>query len=343
MRKLIVFVLIAAASNALCAQTDAAGAQQTIKVGPSVPDQPLPETLPALPDDSYFRDPPFSDTLGPAPDLDEQRRIMHLVVDYVGNITHRLPNFFADRTTIHLEDRPRSDEAHEISAPSIPPRVVSTARARVTYRNGKEDVEPLPRKSYKNLKAEYGLNAWGVFGPILDTVIVDAARSTFTWAGWTQDPAGPLAVFRYSVPMEHSNYGVKFCCVPTNGAFLSGVDRRTAYHGILLVEPETGLIRQLTLQADLNKGDLATLLAEALEGYPLQRADLWIQYGPVQIAGRTYNLPLQSVAISCARTVVADRKNLPQIGPLKTFINKVTFSNYHEFRSESRIITSGTP
>lgn len=342
MRKLIVFVLFAVASNVLCARPETPGPQTKPLPAPSDSDQLASTPLPALPDDALFLDPPFTERS--APSLDEQRRIMRLVVDYVGNITHRLPNFFADRTTDHFEDEPKGHEANQqISVRYMPPHRVSTARARVTYRNGKEDVEPLPRKSYKNLKAEYGLNAWGVFGPILDTVIVDAARSTFTWAGWTQDPAGPLAVFRYSVPMEHSNYGVKFCCVPTNGAFLSGVDRRTAYHGILLVEPETGMIRQLTLQADLNKGDLATLLAEAIEGYPLQRADEWIQYGPVQIAGRTYNLPLQSVAISCARTVVADRKNRQQLGPLKAFINKVTFSNYHEFRSESRIITSGTP
>ncbi len=344
MRKLLPFVLFAAASNPLCVQPEAPNTGQNTQSTSSVPDQPRRETLPALSEDTYFLDPPLNASLRPAPNLAEQRRILANVVDYVGSITHRLPNFFADRTTNHLEDSPRVYEFHqEPPARFTPTRLVSTAHARVTYRNGKEEVEPLPRQKYKNLQTEYGLNAWGVFGPILSTVIVDAAHGSVTWAGWTHNPSEPLAVFRYSVPMQASDYGVKFCCVSTGGPVLSGLDRRTAYHGVLVVHPDTGAILQLTVQADLDKGDLATLLGEAVEGYPLQRADLWIQYGPVQIAGRTYNLPLQSVAITCARTVVADRKSLQQLGPLKTFINKAGFTNYHEFRSESRIIVTGTP
>ena len=342
MRTFIIAVVLATASSVLSSAPEVPGLSQARQISPSVPDQKIPDKPPSLPDDALFADPPLSATLAPPPNLDEQRRIMALVVNYVSAIIHRLPNFFADRTTAHLEDWPMGYEAHDqIPARYIRPRVVSTTRARVTYRHGKEDADPLPRKGYK-ARPEFGLEAWGLFGPILATVMIDSGRSTLAWSGWTQGATGPLAVFHYSVPMESSGYEIRFCCVPVAGV-LSMLDRRSAYHGNIVVEPETGVIRQLTVQADLDQGDLPTLIGEAEEGTPLRRADMWIQYGPVEIAGKTYNLPLKSVAISRARTVVLKGRQNLTLGPLKTFINETTFTNYHVFRSESKIIIPVNP
>src|ERR1035437_2915441 len=46
----------------------------------------------------------------------------------------------------------------------------------------------------------------GVFGPILSTVIVDAAQSELAWGHWDQGAGGSQAVFRYAVPKEKSNF-----------------------------------------------------------------------------------------------------------------------------------------
>lgn len=342
MRTFVIVMVLATASSVLCVETGPLCLGQSLQISPSLPDKQTPVTPPRLPDDALFADPPLSSTLAPQPTLDEQRHIMARVVDYVSTITHRLPNFYADRTTTHLEDWPMGYEAHnQVPARYIRPHVVSIARARVTYRDGKENAEPLPRKHHRD-QAQYGLETWGLFGPILATVMIDAGRNTLVWSGWTRGATGPLAVFHYSVPMETSGYEVRFCCVPVVGV-LSTLDRRSAYHGTIVVEPDTGVILQLTVLADLDQGDLPTLIGEAEEGTPLQRADVWIQYGPVEIAGKSYTLPLKSVAISRARTVVQKGRQSMTLGPLKTFINETSFASYHVFRSESRIITPGNP
>jgi len=108
----------------------------------------------------------------------------------------------------------------------------------------------------------------------------------------------------------------------------------------IAVDPDDGTIVRLTLVADLDQGDLATLLEEAGEGRPLSRADLMVEYSPVEIGGKSYFCPTRSVAISRARTLLTSKDGkAPHLGPEKIFVNDVSFTQYHVFRSESRILT----
>ena len=81
----------------------------------------------------------------------------------------------------------------------------------VLYRDGREVVDSGTAK--KRRVAEKGLNTMGVFGPILSTVLLDAARSTLAWSHWEQGSSGPEAVFKFAVPKQKSHYEVDFCCV----------------------------------------------------------------------------------------------------------------------------------
>jgi hypothetical protein len=86
----------------------------------------------------------------------------------------------------------------------------------VLYRDGQEVVDQGNVKA--NARASKvqarGLRDWGVFGPILSTVFLDAARSNLSWSRWEQGATGAQAVFRYAVPMANSHYRVNYCCVP---------------------------------------------------------------------------------------------------------------------------------
>ena len=63
------------------------------------------EALMQLADMSAFLDPPASDVVPqPPPDIEAQRRILRLAVQYVENALPRLPDFFATRETTHFED-----------------------------------------------------------------------------------------------------------------------------------------------------------------------------------------------------------------------------------------------
>ncbi len=301
--------------------------------------------LAILADMSAFLNPPATE-IPPesAPDLGSQKQIMAKPVDYVLEMNHRLPNFLATRTTTRFEDWPKELRIkNEVPARYTPPKLVDRSSAIVRYRDGKEEASAT-RVAYKNrTPSDQGLYSYGLFGPILSTVLVDASRGTSGWSHWEQGASKPLAVFRYAVPMEKSNYEVKFCCVPVGGMVLSQLDRISAYHGEIAVDPDNGTIVRITLQADLDQGDLSTLLAESAEGTPLSRADIVVEYSPVEIGGKMYFCPTRSIAVSRARTLLAPKKDKsPGLGPERIFVNDVSFTQYHVFRSESRILLDGS-
>jgi hypothetical protein len=93
---------------------------------------------------------------------------------------------------------------------------------------------------------------------------------------------------------------------------LSQLDRISAYHGEIAVDPDDGTIVRLTLLADLDQGDLSTLLEESVEGTPLSRADIVVEYDPVEIGGKVYFCPTRSIAVSLARTLLMPKKDNPQ-------------------------------
>lgn len=298
------------------------------------------QALIVLADLSAFLNAPAADIpADAAPDEARQRQIMAIVVDYVARMNRRLPDFFATRTTTRFEDWPKELEIENM-VPSryIPPQMVDASRVIVTYRNGKEDVSAAASRS-KQATNERGLNSWGLFGPILSTVLVDASRSSLNWSHWEQDKSKRLAVFRYVVPFGQSNYEVKFCCVPVGGNILSNLSRVSAYHGEITVDPDDGTILRLTLMADLDQGDLSMLLEEAGEGMPLSRADLMVEYGPLEIGGKVYFCPTRSVSVSRAKTLLTSKSGkAPRLGPARLYVNDVSFTKYHLFRSDSSIL-----
>jgi hypothetical protein len=307
--------------------------------------------LTTLADRSVFFPAPPSPSLPPTPDPAEQRRVMALAVDYVAHALHKLPNFFATRTTAQLADWPSGYLVNDtISIRNLPLQLVYTLHDTVTYRDGHEVVEPPPLVTSRRKRHSYpdGFTARGIFGPILSIVIVDAAHGTSAWDRWETSDAGsnapPVAVFRYTVPMDKSTYNVSFCCVPRSDTLIP-IDRATAYHGEIAVDPATGTILRITALADLDQGNLATLLDEAAEGTPLVQADLAVEYGPVEMGGASYICPTRSIALSRALTFAetkSGREHTLTRGPVRTYLNDTTFTNYHVFRSDSRILLDTT-
>jgi len=204
----------------------------------------------------------------------------------------------------------------------------------VYYRNGHEVIDSedatKARMPYKKpYQMDKGLSAWGVFGPILGTVLVDAATSNLSWGRWEQGSAGPLAVFRYVVPKEKSNYEVKWCCFQT-GQEPQVFQQIFGYRGEMSIDPSSGSILRLTLMADLDL-DL-----------PIQEADIMVEYSPQEIGGQIYICPVKSVSVSRAQTSAykwGDTYIYSPQSATKNMLNDVTFRNYHLFRAEARILT----
>ena len=71
----------------------------------------------------------------------------------------------------------------------------------------------------------------------------------------------------------------------------------------------------MTLETDLKPDD------------PIIRSGMLVEYGPVEIGGKTYTCLVKSVSI------------LQQRKTLYTILNDVSFERYHLFRAETRILT----
>jgi hypothetical protein len=75
---------------------------------------------------------------------------------------------------------------------------------------------------------------------------------------------------------------------------------------------------------------------------PLARSDITVEYGPVEIGGKTYLCPVKSISLMRSKAVVLLKQwdeGFRTYGPYATTMNDISFDNYHVFRAESRVLT----
>ena len=274
------------------------------------------QALVALGDASSFLPLPVAEIPANAsPNADEQRVIISRTVDYLHNTIPKLPNLFAARTTAHHEQAPQ--KTGQGGTPSSPAwRLASTSDEVVLYRDRKEVLETRSGKTRNLSSGKRNFVVTGVFGPILSMAVNDAGPDKLTWSHWEQGETGPLAAFQFAVPKSRSHFETSYHSLFAEDAD-QVISERIGYHGEIAIDPENGTIFRLAVMAD---PDPSTRIV---------RSDVMVEYGPVEIAGRTYICPVRSVAISREQTWAID----------STFLNDVSFSNYHVFRPTARILT----
>jgi len=289
----------------------------------SVPGAQSRWALIALADASVFLNPAAADVLPQAPpDLNEQRRMSGSTVEYLEKTLPKLPDFYATRTTVRFEDVPSVNRGRAKSQNDSIWRVVGTSKVVVAYRDGKEVVDPREWGKHSPHPEGEGLITWGTFGPILSTVILDTAHGKLTWDHWERGSTGTVAVFRYRVPESQSHYSLAFHDFSTDRVDAS---HGTGYHGEVAIEPVTGAILRLTVQADLT-----------MDYWPILRGEIMVEYGRVVIGGKIYTCPIKSVSISLEDAVFAGTSQT-------SLLNDVSFADYHLFRSDSSILTGNIP
>ena len=315
----------------------------------ALPGDESKQTLLALADESAFLGLPAADTLKlAAPDSATQGKTVSRAADFVVETVSRMPDFFASRTTTRFQDtKMTSAMGQQVVISNQGFHLVDRVSATVTYRNGREVVDPFAgKKRGKGYTSSTGLTNWGVFGPLLGVVMTDILKSKIGWSHWEQGPTGPLAVFRYAVEEDRSNYTVRYCCFRSENGEMKEFEAVPAYHGEIAIDPASGAVLRLVVKTDL------------LPGLPMERIDLAVNYGPVEIGGKIYICPTRSTSISQAEALVffgfmyyvdknGKRSHDPNDKvqqftrvnvPLVTAINDVVFDDYHRFRGEVRIV-----
>ncbi len=294
------------------------------------------KALLSLADSSAFLRLPAADiSATPTPDLETQRQMIAMVANYVLKTLPTLPNFFATRVTTMFEETPLQQGAFG-STPYKAMHKVSSSTVTVLYRDGREVIDKGAVAKAKGPtgskpKADSpGLSTWGVFGPILGLVLGDVARAnSLVWSHWAQTPNGKQAVYRFIVPRDKSHYQVTYCCIPRNLEDSYRFAEFSGYRGEMSVDPANGTILRMTVQADLRVTD------------PISRADIAVEYGPVEIGGRTYIGPTKSISISEALKTPQDDFSLHEVK--QTSLNDAEFRDYHLFRADVNVVTTETP
>jgi VWFA-related protein len=332
--------------------------------------------LQLLSDQSAFLDPPASELPATAlPDDASQQRMMDAARGYVVQTWSRLPNFFVTRVTNRFDDSPqvlvRGDWPVRAGM-----HVVGTASREVTFRDGLEVQDSTPAAVAASNPAkpalEVGLRTWGEFGPALSVVLTDVVKGTINFSHWEQTSAGIAAVYKYSVPKSASHYSVHYCCLRQDdyaqrremGYGGSGRGRggsnlqpnlprndvsqafteTPGYHGSLSVDPATGAVVRITIEAELKTGD------------PLIRASTMVEYGPVAIGDRSFICPVRSLALSMEdpgtggvqvlssattdSTAWGGSAARPDHTPIM-LVNETSFTHYHRLGATMRMLADG--
>jgi VWFA-related protein len=301
------------------------------------------QALVALADASTFLNPPAGEISADAPpDHNAQQSMTSLALEYLNKALPNLPNFYATRTTIHYQETPPFEEG-DAKISYQPLHIADTVKDTVLYRNGNEVVESDTGKHKQRKAGEPYLVTWGTFGPLLrgaiDTIFV--APSNLSWRRWEKGEGKSLAVFGYVIPEEKSSYRTGGCCLPDGDGTIA-FHHRAGYHGEIAIDPTTGAILRLELIFDLKSTT------------PDIQSEVMIEYGPVEIGGKSYICPVRSVSISRGRSVavLSETLNGPEktewhetfrtYGPYATVLNDITFDSFHMFRADSQMLPGFT-
>src|SRR3984957_1685556 len=316
------------------------------------PDGHAREALVAVVDSSAFLNPPAAEILSaPAPDSAQVKQILQRAIEYASKTVSRMPNFTALRSTtefelttdaqmdtqyhmiqLNLPKHTKRTAYHELGSAnldglpdaklfwmgSLAQVVTSRGGIEVADSSGGDAAKSDQTSNQASSQASFDLNSTGEFGPILATVLGDAYRSKITWDRWEQNSNGPVAIFRYEVPSDKSRFAVQLAS-----------DQRPefpAYHGEIAVEAASGSVLRTTIVANASGNGFVS------------ESDVMVEFGPAQIAGTSYICPLRGVTIArYFDPFEYNRRDRPPV-PYRTSINDISFTEFHVFRSESRVL-----
>jgi hypothetical protein len=260
-----------------------------------------------------------------APDRAAQHAMLAATAEYLAKTIPMLPDLYATQEKTQFADRPIRTSAitGKVSADKRF-HLVTESVATVSFVAAKGDFQDGQAESNSQSAGAGQLAVHGAFGPIYAVVRNDVLPGNPVWSHWEQGPLGPMAVFSYQVPREKSHY------VLQDSVAAGVLAPAAAYQGEIAVDPATGAVLRLTLQAAPTPGSLVI------------EADILVEYAPVELGGKSYICPLRSVAISRARAVDSWGAFSPSPSnaapPLLTEMNDVAYTQYHLFRSQVRML-----
>jgi len=316
---------------------------------------------------SAFQDPPARTMLSdPHPDAPAQREILMRAAHFAEDQADQIPNFVALRGMDHFQDvrvSPYSNKIEYYTPGSF--RLLERQTDDVRCSAGGDEVMEEPDKDldkrtsrqaqplfyttiwgyhtvWGNLTwdipnvAPAGVRPTGAFGPWLQAVTGDVPGAKFEWAYWEAATSGKLAVFRFRIDAENSHYTIEYDSAPSQ-LNPSHADHKyvatPGYHGEIAVDPLTGQVARIVAICDFAPGE------------ELSAASMELEYGPVEMDGQSYILPIRGVSFS--RSSLATHHYLFDSGAsigeqsdrfAVTSLDDLTFGDYRIYRPRIKIV-----
>jgi hypothetical protein len=241
----------------------------------------------------------------PAPDAAAQKAILDKARAYASTTYAQLPPVSATKVTRRFQDGAQQESGSaknnaNLAAVVTPIRYTASDETEATFRNGAEQDAP----SQKTVWGQNGMIALMGQEPVLSAVMEEAqAGGKISWLRWQRVFGETLAVFSFAVEKKKSHYALDYCCFPevtqAGQMSLRGTEspggagnyqsqdqwkhwKTTApYHGEIYINPDTGVVMRLVVQAELKGSD------------PVRVENQRIDYGPEKVGDKSLVVPVQ--------------------------------------------------
>ena len=243
----------------------------------------------------------FSATRGVAQLSPDQMKILESARQSALAYTERLPDFICTQTT-H-----REISLLDASPPWQALEQEDQIKERLTFFDQKEryDVMSVNGKSVAGVDhlQFQGVMSIGEFGTDLREAFAPESETVFTWDRSVEIHGRRIDVFHFQVPKKN---GTLIIDRPTGQKAVAG------YSGEMSID--AGSFKVLRMKARF----------EMPPDFPIRSAERVVEYGPIKIDGKEYNLPFH------AEIQMRDAK--------RAYINRIEFTDYHKFVTKSTIL-----
>jgi hypothetical protein len=231
------------------------------------------------------------------PDTAEQERLLNAMRGYAEQYIENLPNFICEQVTRQYQAGRKPNRWHAGDVLTSKLLFSEGQEQRSLERVNDRPIRPGARPWRMPLQTE------GEFGILLANIFSTASEAAFAWKGWEVVRGRRLAVFDFSIDVEHST-------LILNRSDLAKAT--VAFHGTVYGDPETGAIWRIT--------DAASDLPKEVQTRSISTA---IDYHQVAIGEKSYLLPVQA-----SIWVATEANNIR---------NDLEFRNYRKFETDSVI------
>ena len=237
----------------------------------------------------------------PPPSSVRQQEILDQIRQYALSYTQNLPNFICLQVTRRYVDPDSSDRY----------RLIDTINTQLNYNQGQEHYTVVAVNGkltnvgmYEVTTKVGGSISTGEFGSLMSSIFGPKTVAEFGWDHWGTLFGKRAAVFNYFIDSGHSDYRI---------TYENDQQIVTAYKGLIYADQYTGEISRITFEA-----------VDIPKSFPVKKALEILNYGDVEISGRTYMCPMKAQVWM-------------ESGKQKTR-NDIEFRLYRKFGTESNIV-----